>query len=54
MEKDIIIITKEDKNLKIRIPTPKSEEYDDSENKIKSQKYSICKYLLCCMCFFKS
>ena len=52
MEKDTIINIKEDKNLKIRIPSPKSEEINESEIKIKSQKYSIFKYLLCCMCFY--
>ena len=52
MEKDIIINTKEDNNLKIRIPSPKLEDIDESDNKIKSQKYPIFKYLLCCMCFY--
>jgi len=52
MEKDIIINIKEDNNLKIRIPSPKLDDIDESENKIKSQKYSIFKYLLCCKCFY--
>lgn len=52
MEKDIIINNKEETNLKIRIPSPKLDDIDEYENKIKSQKYSIFKYFLCCMCFY--
>jgi hypothetical protein len=40
-----------DNNLKIRIPSPKPEDINESETKIKSQKYSIFRYLLYCMCF---
>ena len=39
----------ENSNLKIRIPTPKPDDNDDNDDKIKSQKYSIFKYILCCM-----
>jgi len=40
-------------SLKIRIPTPKVNNDifdDDQDNKIK--KYSLFKYLICCMCCY--
>ena len=43
--------TKED-NLKIRIPSPKSDDIYEIENEVKYHKYSIFRYLLYCMCFY--
>lgn len=52
MEKDIIVNTKEDNNLKIRIPSPKPEDINENEIKMKYKKYTILNYFLYCMCFY--